>query len=540
MHGRRDAAGLQEPGRFGAQRCRSSVVQRLALAVSASIMIALLMAPAPGHAATPFNVGTGTTPQVAVGPDGVGHVVWQIDDTGDRIGYCRVPKNASACDVTLELSYPNGGSATGRGYPQVFAPAAGRIAIVGACYTCPSGITSRIFRWISITGGASFGPPAEIANNLAPEGQGAYVEPGNVAIAIGEPAGGGTGVLAGPTALTTRGASVLPGGYGFSPAVVRVPGQDQLVAAASNQSAISFSVFSGPLTPDNINNPVNWSGGQPPTAPVDDDDPSLGEGGAGAFLTFTRFIPNNSQVIVQRYDPTTKTFGAPVPIEGPSPIDDDNAGDSDVAGDSAGLQVIWKTNHDGGRLRYRRSTNAGASYGPVLNIAARDTFVDPQIAVAPDGSGFAAWKGIGNSTVKVVALDPQPEPVGGPPPPPPPPPPPVYAGKTKAVKVSDRNASFSLTVPRDCVQPGHRFDATLKAKRKKRKGNVFVKVFRADFYLGSERVKIDRKAPFVHRYQVRVTQPRGSTIKLRVRAFIKVRRGKTPKKSLRATIKICS
>lgn len=198
---------------------------------------------------------------------------------------------------------------------------------------------------------------------------------------------------------------------------------------------------------------------------------------------------------------------------------------------------------------------AASSYGPVANIASRDIYVDPQIAVAADGSGgFATWSGVGSSTIKVVLLDPQPEAESVPPAPGPPAsapvgrrvpsvpgpqPPRLCAGATEQVTRSERSASFSLTIPRGCVRAGQRFDATLGARRKKRKGNLFVKFRRVDFHLGSKRVKIDRRAPFVHGYRIVATQPSGSTIKVRARAYINVKRGKSPTKSLRATVRIC-
>jgi hypothetical protein len=517
---------------------------------SLSAVCAVLASAGAAHAATPFNVGTGRTPSVAIDSTGVGHVVWQIDDTGDRIGYCRVPKNGTACDVATELSYPAGTGADGQEYPYVFAPAPGKVVVVGACFVCGAGgATDRLYRWISTTSGASFAAPVEIADNVDPGGFGEFIDSGDIAIAIG-----GASIIAGPTALATTPIAVLSGGHVYSPSVVRVPGQNQLVAASSNLSAISFSVMAAAsLTAANINNIANWTGAAPPNTPDDNDNPALGAGGSGVFLTYDRFVPADDHVLLQRYDPVTKTFLPGGDIEGSSTIDD-SAGDPDVAVDSTGPHVIWNSSYDGGRLRYRRSTDAGATFGPVLNIALRDTYIDPQIAVAADGSsGFATWYGIGASTIKVVALDPQPEPVVAPPPPPPPPiappplpppppppaPPAVFNGTTKSVTSTDSRATFSLKVPKACVRPGQLFDVTMSAKRKKRKGNLFIKLFRVDFYLGTKRLKIDKKAPFVYRYRIVAGTTSGSTIKLRARAFMKVKRGKSPTKSLRATIKVC-
>lgn len=52
-------------------------------------------------------------------------------------------------------------------------------------------------------------------------------------------------------------------------------------------------------------------------------------------------------------------------------------------------------------------------------------------------------------------------------------------------------------------------------------------------------MKIDRVAPFTQVLTVTAGAKSGSTITLRARAFIKVRRGKSPTKSIRATIRVC-
>ena len=46
------------------------------------------------------------------------------------------------------------------------------------------------------------------------------------------------------------------------------------------------------------------------------------------------------------------------------------------------------------------------------------------------------------------------------------------------------------------------FRATLGWRKIKRKGNVFVKVRRTDFYVNAKRVRIDRKAPFVATFRI--------------------------------------
>jgi hypothetical protein len=106
--------------------------------------------------------------------------------------------------------------------------------------------------------------------------------------------------------------------------------------------------------------------------------------------------------------------------------------------------------------------------------------------------------------------------------------------------VAVKGGKVTLTGPKGCIRAGGTFVATLKWKRQKRKGNLFVKVRRADFYIGAKRVKIDRRAPFRQTLRVRATSRRGSSIRLRARAFIKVKRGRSPKKSLYVTFRVCA
>jgi len=89
------------------------------------------------------------------------------------------------------------------------------------------------------------------------------------------------------------------------------------------------------------------------------------------------------------------------------------------------------------------------------------------------------------------------------------------------------------------VAPGQKVKVRLKWKRKERKGNLFVTIRRVDFYLNTKRIRIDKKAPFVHTYKLRASQTPGSTIRLRARAFIKVKRGKSPTKPIRTKVKVC-
>ena len=90
------------------------------------------------------------------------------------------------------------------------------------------------------------------------------------------------------------------------------------------------------------------------------------------------------------------------------------------------------------------------------------------------------------------------------------------------------------------MRRGGTFRALLSWKRIKKKGSVFVKITRTDFYVGTKRAKIDKKAPFTQTLKVPSSARPGSSVSVRAQAFIKVKKGKQPKKSIRATIKVCT
>jgi len=98
---------------------------------------------------------------------------------------------------------------------------------------------------------------------------------------------------------------------------------------------------------------------------------------------------------------------------------------------------------------------------------------------------------------------------------------------------------ITLRGPRSCVRVGKTFGATLSFKRSRKKGAKKIKITRVDFFIDGKRVKIDRKAPFSQRLSVKSYLP-SSRHTLKARAYIKVKRGKSPKKSITTSLQVCS
>jgi hypothetical protein len=381
----------------------------------------LALAPAAG-AATPFTAGVGHGHDLAVGSDGTGHVVWlQEEDPADSLHYCRVPAGGSACDSeSTALPFPGPTfTANATGDAQVFTPAANKVVILASCWACgPGGITDRTYRWISTNNGVDFVGPVEIGRNLILNGQAGYINTGDMML-------GTEGIdfqatdAAAPTPDTATAALATGGLFVYTPSVVYNETVDRAVWAVSDLDTVKYAYRADPTpTAAELNSVVNWQIDQLLPAPEgDNDETHLSSGPSGIFLTYKWFIPNDNRLGLRKFDPVTNTFGGPVYVEGADPIDNNSLDYPYHSQDGSGrLHVVWRTLHDDGRLRYTRSDDGGATFSAAANLAIKETFIDPIVEAAPSGAGFAAWKGIGSSAVRVVPIDPQPEPAapGGP------------------------------------------------------------------------------------------------------------------------------
>jgi hypothetical protein len=378
----------------------------------AALAAMLISAPA-ASPATPFSAGAGHDPQVAVGPSGTGHVVWMTGGpAGDRVGYCRVPQGGAACQRSELFAFPGTSAANGGQVAQVFAPDADRVIVLGSCWNCGAGgITDRIFLWSSTDGGATFSSAVEAGRGMLLGGQAAFV---NLNLWVG--IGGGELVGMGSSPIPTAPVQFTTSPIIATPAVVRVPGTDQLVAVAGDLDDVRFSLYEGPLNHTAVNVPSSWDRDQPVAGATGGaTETSLAAGPAGTFLAYRRGPVGDDGALLQGWDPVGRTFGPAREIQGDHPLDND-VSEPDLTQDPAGrLHVAWRSNLRDGRLRYRRSTDGGATFSPAANLAVHEPFGRPELAAAADGTGFAVWQGASGAT-RVVSLDPQPEPADPDPP----------------------------------------------------------------------------------------------------------------------------
>lgn len=487
-------------------------------------------------AAAPFTIGAGVNPRVVVAPNGTAHVVWSIPAHGfdnAAVGYCRLPVGAVACDRAETLFFAsNRGLAKAGGDATVQIDVAGVLRIVSACYTCaPGDAQEGLQRWTSTDGGATFAVEPSLGGTptnagMGPDGinlpGGVYVTPADGDKIIARP---------GPTDTTAIDAAA---GDAFtnSPSIVQVPGRTELVYATSDRFGIRTARYVGPdLGAGTLMDPSRWIvDATLPGAEAGIREPRLSAGPGGVWLSYEQQKPLDDHVLVRAYDPVKATFGPSRAIESPEAVDsglDDVSSGQDPTGR---LHVVWRTDLQEKLLRYTRSAAGGGAFGAPATIAEGESFTNPEVAAGADGAGWVVWQNGEDAPIRAVPVN---NPVG-------PTPAAPAAATTRTVSVTASGARISLQLPAGCVKRGGTFRARLSWKKQKKKGNVFVKITRTDFYVGTGRAKIDRKAPFVQTLRVPATAVKGKSVTFRARAFIKVSRGRAPKKSIRSTIRVCA
>jgi hypothetical protein len=501
--------------------------------LAATMLSCALLAP-PAHAGPSFQLASNAMfPDGLVDPGGTLHVVWTDDvfPENNVVHYCQVPRGATACALARTVLLPAGAHID---EPFLVREPGGTLHIAMQRY-----VESDAYVWTSVNRGSTWSAAKKVYDRgrctdsteplFGPQaGQITFVA-WNVGHCVFAAATDGS------EATATLDANPPGGGvYNFAAAPTVGGG---LIAAADDLDR-TFAWRLPPGADPSVT--ANWGAAQDLGA---GEDANVAGGPGGAYVLFQETLPSFDSVIhVRKW--TGAGFASPVQVGG-----GDTGYMHDITvGPSGAVAAVWRRNSQNSepfhRLRVTRSTNGGASFTAPASFATTESVASRlDVGLATDGGGFAVWQDEGE-TVRAASLEPIPEyipPAAGPSPGGTTTPPTTTTTPVRPVRRTVRipGGSVTLTGPRGCVPRGGTFVATLKWKRKKRKGNLFVKVRRTDFYIGKRRVKIDRKAPFRQTLRVRANSVPGSTIRLRARAFIKVKRGRSPKKSLFVTFRVC-
>jgi hypothetical protein len=145
---------------------------RTSTLVAAIVAAIAFAAPAPARAARALDLGPGAAPSAVIDAAGTAHIVWS---TPDGAAYCRLPRNAQACDVRTAMPL-----ADASGAPYIVRRSDGVLIVVQSTdYQQPAFPTGATWIQASLDSGATFSAPAPVAAGsqdlqavlAAPDGQ---------------------------------------------------------------------------------------------------------------------------------------------------------------------------------------------------------------------------------------------------------------------------------------------------------------------------------------------------------------------------------
>jgi hypothetical protein len=362
-------------------------VRSTALAIVSVVAGLVLVAPA--GAATPLTIGTGHKPGVAVDAAGTAYIAWfGPESTTTSLNFCRLPRGASACDVTTTIAAP--GTTLSRPFVTVDGAL---VRVVSYRYGLTGARFDQIWEFTSADGGATFDAGHPVG--IAPFDE-AVRGPGDTLTVATNAESTGLAVQNVPLDGTDAGATeaILSADHPYNGTVgLAGPAMVAVFADASGNAQVRTS---GGV----LNDAATW------TPPVDlgyADYPRLAGGPSGLFLLSG--TPANA-LTVRKFDGTTFNAGAKI-----ADIADD--AQAHLTEDPAGrLHAVFAHNTAAGlELGYATSDN-GTSWksGPLLTQTdATQSFGALRAATAPDHIGVAAWETAsgGTSDVRVLGIGPE-------------------------------------------------------------------------------------------------------------------------------------
>jgi hypothetical protein len=385
----------------------------------------------------PFTLTTnGERPSLIVDEVGTAHVVWNepVSNGADVLHYCEVPRGARKC-VHAQAFIPPDGEAqfntdsagpqilqlgpdqyellTSR-YPNVVTVQTSNGAVAPNCFsdhpddsaTACFGSSTKIWRYRSDNGGASFGDP-HVLSHGDPMTGGATVlrfqDAPRVAVITDTTTGGTFFQQTGPDGWTKDVANVGDQGRdrAYSGSVASLPDGRPATAFTDLAPRTYFRIYGGSGYMNDIR---NWR----PTQDLGSgDDPRLASGPNGMFLmNRVRSLLGQQRYLVRRYG--SSGFSSPVTV---SPVG--QVVNRDIYEDSGGnLHVAWvrrSSNQD--FLEYRRSDDRGRTWSSTDTLvrAAGSSVWNVHLAAADDGGGFAVWSRTlsGAGAIQMTTFGPQ-------------------------------------------------------------------------------------------------------------------------------------
>jgi hypothetical protein len=372
------------------------------------LAVSLYLAMAAQAAAASFVVGTGSSPNVAVDPAGTAYIAWASATAPNPAQYCRLPRGAAACDVTLTLPSPPG--ASGSGSRPVVQVSGSRVSVLHYSY----GQTNQITLYQSTDGGVTFSS-RQVGGNV-PIYDGVYGPGDEIGVVTTAVTAGGLFQTVPLTGGAAARFATFPRQYSGA---VGLDGTTRVIVFSDAASNAAFRRY----VAGDPNDEASWS----PEVEIGYADYTRLAGGVNGLFMLTG---NGARgIVARRFDGAG--FTAPIAV-GPG-FSPDAGLSQDAAGrlhavypmlDAAGYHAMHAVSDDGvawrvGELEPDPSGQPG----------------DMRVGAAADHVGVAVWRGAG-SAIRVSAIGPdapgpppviQPPPVFTPTPTPTPDPLPVFA-----------------------------------------------------------------------------------------------------------------
>jgi hypothetical protein len=366
-------------------------------------LIALALVAAPPAQAAPVDLGVGSDPSAVIDPAGTAHIVY--DAAGGQT-YCRLPRNAKACDVLTPLPL-----ADHAGRVKIFRRAAdGALMIAQGSGASLDGSNYGV-TWLrtSVDGGATWQGPSPIGTGLRRLDDLALASDGASVFTVGEDT---DSVFFQADPVTGSEARLLDlnanpdgshAGSAHRAEIVQTP-QGTLVAAIDTITDTLWRVFGA----GDVYNQAAWLP-FPARRIRGEGDPDLASGPRGTYLMNARSIAFQRRDLaapfaIRSLDAERRRWRAPKRLAEDRAV----TGSGDLAQDARGrLHVAWSSSEAGTScvVYARTGTRSSSWFGRATTLfKTRSNEREPgavSLAAGADGRGVAVWE------------DPGPEPNAG-------------------------------------------------------------------------------------------------------------------------------
>jgi hypothetical protein len=356
------------------------------------VLFALAFLTATPAQAAPVDLGVGSDPSAVIDPVGTAHIVY--DAAGGQT-YCRLPRNASACDIVAQLPL-----AEHAGRVKIFRRADGILVIVQASGAeNPAGGYGATWGRVSIDNGASWSGSAPIGTGLRRLDDLALANDGNSVFTVSEDTDNlffqADPLTIGSEARMIDLNATPAGGHAGSASgaeVVQTP-QGTVVAAIDTITDTLWRVGAGDL--------YNQAAWQPfPARKIrGEGSPDLATGPRGTYLMSARSIAFQRRdlaapFVIRSLDSKRARWRAPKRLAEDRAV----TGSGDLAQDARGrLHVAWASSERGTScvVYARTGTRSSSWFGRSTTLfKTRANEHEPEnvtLAAGAGGRGVAVW-----------------------------------------------------------------------------------------------------------------------------------------------------